>query len=596
MNTELNNGTFFSSNRPNRILLVDDSKSIHNDIKALLRPPKPVKSNKVSALQQKLFDPNGGRSDPGHKGLPEYTQRFIHEYEIDDAYQGEQSVEMVNAAAADGYPYALVFMDVRMPPGIDGVQAAKQIWEQHPFTEIVLCTAYSDYSWNQMIKTLGENNHLLVLKKPFENIEIKQTALAMTTKWMLNRKYREQNKKLKSEIIEHRNAREEMARLRNMLKNIIDSMPSILVGVNTEGHVTQWNREAQLYTGTSPEMAHGKIISDLFPNFNIGIGKIHNAIKKNEPQKYSKVTTLTGNQKQYFDVTIYPLVADRTEGAVVRIDDITEYARIEEMMVQTEKMMSIGGLAAGMAHEINNPLAGILQSTQVISNRIREDLPKNRTAAEECGTSMETIKSYMDKRGLLKMVESISQSGKRASKIVNNMLSFSRKSKSEFSLHNTNRLLDATIELAENDYDLKKNYDFRKIKIIREYDPETPELMCEANNLQQVFLNIIQNSAHALSEKKGGTKNPSIFLRIKPGNNMISIEIEDNGPGMDDVVRKRVFEPFFTTKPVGKGTGLGLSVSYFIITKNHGGTMAVESTPGNGTKFIIGLPINNTEA
>ena len=155
-------------------------------------------------------------------------------------------------------------------------------------------------------------------------------------------------------------------------------------------------------------------------------------------------------------------------------------------------------------------------------------------------------------------------------------------------------LLDNTIELASSDYDLKKKYDFRRIDIVREYDPTMPEVPCERTKIQQVFLNILKNSAQAMAQEKDEGKEPLIALRVQRDGDTALIEIEDNGPGMDDATRKRVFEPFFTTKGIGDDTGLGLSVSYFIITKNHGGTLSVESTPGIGAKFIIRLPLHQS--
>lgn len=283
------------------------------------------------------------------------------------------------------------------------------------------------------------------------------------------------------------------------------------------------------------------------------------------------------------------------EGAVV---DITERKRVEEMMIQSEKMLTIGGLAAGLAHEINNPLAGILQNAQVMRNRLTGDLPKNQRTADTCGTTMEAIEAYMNQRGIFSMIEAIDESGRRAAQIVNNMLSFSRKSESRFIPHDLCDLLDRTVKLASNDYDLIKNYDFRQIAIAREYDAAVPEVPCEASQIQQVFHNILKNGAHAMAvvrDEGRWTKDedmaPRFTLRVKEEGDMARIEIENNGPGMDQATRKRVFEPFFTTKGVGGGTGLGMSVSYFIITENHGGTLSVESAPGKGVNFIICLPL-----
>ncbi len=122
-----------------------------------------------------------------------------------------------------------------------------------------------------------------------------------------------------------------------------------------------------------------------------------------------------------------------------------------------------------------------------------------------------------------------------------------------------------------------------------------PDILCEAGKIQQVILNILRNGAEAMQteaeQEKGKTPHFVLRLAHEQETGRVRIEIEDNGPGMDEAARKRVFEPFFTTKPVGVGTGLGLSVSYFIITENHGGEMSVESTPGEGTTFIISLPL-----
>ena len=248
-----------------------------------------------------------------------------------------------------------------------------------------------------------------------------------------------------------------------------------------------------------------------------------------------------------------------------------------------------------MAHEINNPLAGILQNLQVMRNRITHDTARNVTAAEEAGTSLEAIQTYMHDRGLLKMMDSVSEAGERAAKIVDNMLSFSRKDEALFVPNNLADLLERSIELASNDYNLKKCFDFRHIRIEREYDDTLEPVPCEASQIQQVILNLLTNSAQAIAEYPDNPEDPRITLRLKHETNMALIEVEDNGPGMDVETRKRAFEPFFTTKEVGCGTGLGLSVSYFIITENHDGTMGIHSEPGQGTCFSIRIPFEHQQ-
>lgn len=265
--------------------------------------------------------------------------------------------------------------------------------------------------------------------------------------------------------------------------------------------------------------------------------------------------------------------------------------RMEETMIQAEKLISVGGLAAGMAHEINNPLACILQGIQVIEDRIAPAFPPNRQAAHDCGTSMDALNAYCRQRRILRFLASMRESAERAAAIVENMLSFSRKSGSTFWPHNLGKLWDKAITLAENEYSLKRKYDFRDIIIERHYAPDLPKAPCDAVKIQQVFLNLLKNAAQAMDRRQNNTEPPKIIIRTAKEGKMARIEIQDNGPGMTEPVRSRIFEPFFTTKAAGKGTGLGLSVSYFIITDDHGGTMDVRSEQDKGTTFIIRLPL-----
>lgn len=373
------------------------------------------------------------------------------------------------------------------------------------------------------------------------------------------------------------------------IRNILDSMPSILVSVDVDGMVTQWNQPAALRTGIPADRAQGRPFPEVFPQAPVGMDQVSSAIASNLPVKIAKAQRIRDDLVEYADVTVYPLaVGDVVHGAVIRIDDVTERVRIEEMLIQSEKMVSVGGLAAGMAHEINNPLAGILQNGQVIRNRIAPDLPANRKLAEELGIDMGLVHAYFERRGILRMMDSIMDSGMRAARIVENMLSFSRKNSLSVAEVDIPALLDRTLELAANDYDLKKKYDFRKIRIVREYEPGLPPVLCEESKIQQVFFNLIRNGAQAMADQD---REPCLTLRVAGGDGEVRIEIEDNGPGMTEELRKRVFEPFFTTKRVGEGTGLGLSVSYFLVVENHGGRIDVESAPGKGSAFIIHLPL-----
>ncbi|MBI9103146.1 MAG: PAS domain S-box protein [Spirochaetales bacterium] len=385
----------------------------------------------------------------------------------------------------------------------------------------------------------------------------------------------------------------ETKKLRKYLQNIVDSMPSMLIGVNPECRITLWNAEAEKIIGISSENVIDKELSAVFPELGVEKERIIDSIENKLPFTERKRLFQTDRGQVYRDVTLFPLIANGIQGAALRITDVTEQVKLEEIMVQSERMLSVGGLAAGMAHEINNPLAGIMQTANVMKNRLCSDsiIPANIKAAGEVGVDMNNICLFMEKRGIPRMIDNILESGSRLAEIVTNMLSFARKDGERKSTYSLSSLIDKTIDLAATDYDLKKEYDFKLIEIIKEYDDGVPPVPCDKGKIQQVLLNILRNGAEAMQE--GGTKQPRFTVRVKyePGCRCSCFEIENNGPGLDTEVRKRIFEPFFTTKPVGMGTGLGMSVSYFIINNDHGGDISVISEPEGGVKFIIRLPV-----
>ncbi len=394
------------------------------------------------------------------------------------------------------------------------------------------------------------------------------------------------------DIDQRKRHEEEMRRLRVLLANIVDSMPSALIGVDKQGVVTHWNKAAQLLTDVAAQDAIGLRLDQAAFEFAEELGLLQSAIQTNAPRTDSKHAVIRHGETRFHDITIYPLADDGIEGAVIRIDDVTERVRMEELMIQSEKMSSVGGLAAGVAHEINNPLAGILQNAQVLRKRFSTSLGANKRAAERCGVSIDAVARYVQERSIPRLLDAIEESGRRAANIVENLLNFSRKSDSTPQPHNLTQLLDKAVELASNEYDLKKRFDFRAIEIVRHYAPDMPDVSCSATQIQQVFLNLLKNGAHALANSwREGDPGPRFDLRLYTEPGVACVEIQDNGPGMDVATSKRILEPFFTTKDVGEGVGLGLSIVYFIIVENHGGQLTVESAPGQGAKFTIRLPL-----
>jgi signal transduction histidine kinase len=339
----------------------------------------------------------------------------------------------------------------------------------------------------------------------------------------------------------------------------------------------------------------GKHFTELLPKLEAQLEQMRDSIQQGEVVAIHRHATEREGEVQYQDIVAYPLVENGSVGAVLRIDDVTSRVQIEKMMVQTEKMLSVGGLAAGMAHEINNPLGAILQGCQNVQRRISADLAKNQEVAHELGMDLNKVQAYLEARGIPEFLARIQEAGVRASKIVTDMLTFSRRSDLNYIDVNVADLLDKTIRLAESDYDLKKKYDFKLVEIERDYDPALGSMQCDQTEIEQVILNLLRNSAQAMASHPEEGKAPKIILRTQQEGDSAIIEVIDNGPGMDEEIRKRIFEPFFTTKEVGVGTGLGLSVSYFIITDQHRGSLNVDSAPGEGAHFVIQLPLKQDE-
>ncbi len=394
-----------------------------------------------------------------------------------------------------------------------------------------------------------------------------------------------------TDINQRMKAQKEMERLQNMLQGIFDSMPSVLVGIDRTGRVTHWNEQAAIKTGVSQPRALGQDVDRLLPLIS---KPMREAFERGLPVDSSaqRINVYENGEARFYDLLMYSLEEAAGGGIVLRLDDVSDRVRLDEMLVQNEKMLSVGGLAAGMAHEINNPLGGIMQGAQNILLRIDTANEHNRQAALKCGTTIEAVNAYLEERKVHRFVQGIRDSGTRASFIVKNMLKFVRHSDARKTSVKLESMIEHALELAAQDYDLNMQYDFRYIEVYRMYAEHEEDLYCVEMEIEQVILNILKNAAQAM---RGFRDDPRITIKTSYEINYAVIDIEDNGPGMDEQVKKRIFDPFFTTKETGLGTGLGLAVSYFIIVGNHGGEVNVQSIPGQGSRFVIKLPLGEAE-
>jgi signal transduction histidine kinase/ActR/RegA family two-component response regulator len=252
---------------------------------------------------------------------------------------------------------------------------------------------------------------------------------------------------------------------------------------------------------------------------------------------------------------------NRLAGTIHVAKDVSNEKQLQQQLIQSEKLSAIGELISGIAHELNNPLTGVMGYAQLLQSR--KDLD-------------EKVKESLQKINSLAL---------RCQRIVQNLLSFARKQKPERKLCNVNEILERTVDL--RNYELKVN----NIDVEHELDRFLPRTIADAHQLQQVFLNLITNAEQAILEHRGRGR-MTLRTRVDPTGTRIVVEVSDTGPGIPESHLTKIFDPFFTTKDVGKGTGLGLSLSYGII-KEHGGNIFARSKLGEGATFVIEMPITH---
>jgi PAS domain S-box-containing protein len=363
---------------------------------------------------------------------------------------------------------------------------------------------------------------------------------------------------------------EEYERLKDFSENIVESINVGILAADLEDRVESWNTQIEQLTGVTREQALGRKLSDLFPaeltdqfdrvRGETGIHHIYKFVLK------PAVAEMTANGHAHgaraklgaatLNIALAPLVSKDQEqiGRLIIIDDVTDRAELEQRLVQADKLTSIGLLAAGVAHEVNTPLAVISTYAQMLAKQVSEDSQKSL------------------------ILEKIAKQTFRASEIVNSLLNFSRTSTTSFGAVNVNKVVQETLSLLE--HQLTKS----GIQIKTNMDPDMPPVQGNAGKLQQVFLNLILNARDAMSA--GGT----IELRSWADGLGARIEVSDTGHGIAPENLHRIYDPFFTTKAARKGTGLGLSVTYGII-QEHGGSIEVFNRRDGGATFRVELPL-----
>ncbi len=558
-----------------RILVIDDNPSIHEDFRKILSPSEDViLAAGLDADEAALF----GETSTIVRSLS---------YQIDSAFQGEEGLEKVRAADASGEPYAVAFVDVRMPPGWDGIETIARIWKEFPDLQMVVCTAYSDYSWDEISKTIGNTDQMLVLKKPFDNVEVLQMAHALSRKWELTQiahrqmedleklvnertaELRSANDELTSEVAERsmaeaalRHSEERfskafhgsplpMAIRRSDISGYLDVNASFVALLGS-------SREAALADGTlvwSEPETDGKIaaalsgqqaIRELSASLRTQAGEIRDVL-------------VTAQNLQLGDVPYQLLI----------VQDISSRTRLENDLRQAQKMEAVGRLAAGVAHDFNNILTVILGNTSL---QLR-----NPHLDEKLNTSLQHVE----------------RAAERATALTRQLLAYSRKQM----IHRRPLALN---EVVEQTVAMLRRIIGEQIALETQLAPELPPIFADSGSVDQVIMNLAINARDAMPE--GGTLTVATYEvdfdaetcaahpEAQPGK-QICLDVHDTGKGMDAATVTRIFEPFFTTKGPGEGTGMGLATVYGVL-KQHGGWIEVESEPQRGTSIRAYFPLS----
>jgi len=393
-----------------------------------------------------------------------------------------------------------------------------------------------------------------------------------------NRLLKETNKLLENEITKHVSTASMLRVSESYIKNILSSMPLMLVGLNKDGQITQWNKQAEAITRLKAEDVLGKNLWDAYPIITVSPGQVNEAMENNE------TITIKHSQRgqYYFDITIYPLQGQVETGVVILLDDVTKKILAENMLIQNDKISSMGELASSMAHDINMPLQSILFDLRTFQHMISDSSQYMHGAASEI--MPEKL------RGLL---TNVYEKGEQVASIVHNLQEFARGRSDRKQLCNIVDVMEHTLELAGDVLSAPSKLRFIDIQIERIYESDLPMIPCYVTELQQAFLSLFRHAYGALGRVEDPGHNPVIKIQMNVSYDSFWIRIQHNGVGLTNEELLYLFEPFVRkdTPEIGYDAGKRLSFAYFIITEQHQGQMAVTSDVNVGTTFHIQLQL-----
>ncbi len=368
------------------------------------------------------------------------------------------------------------------------------------------------------------------------------------------------------DLVIERRLQEAMSEANISLENLVESLPIGVVLTDPEGQIMNANQTAAAMLGVRDVNALlGESALDLWGGVESSLGAaLKDAVKTGGHMRERFIGNTSHGAPLKCDVLAQPLGQHAAvHGHLLLIIDVTEQLELQRSLMQTEKLYTLGELIAGVAHELNNPLTGIMGYTELL---MRKDLaPEVRERLAQ-----------------------IVEEAERCKRIVENLLSFGSQREAQKNVYDINQLLGETLQLRE--YQLRVG----GIDIETDFDPAIPPLLLDVNEMRRVFFYLINNAQQALDAKKDLPRR--LLLATSVVDDKVHVRVEDNGPGVPSAIQSKIFDPFFTTRKLGEATGLGLSVSYGIV-KEHGGSIVMESEEGKGASFtvILPLPTNNAQ-
>jgi len=442
---------------------------------------------------------------------------------------------------------------------------------------LILLTIVTVYLFIARRRVYQTNLELTAIRNELEmRVQERTATLDQSNQLLL-----ESNRLLEKEVSQHVITTDQLRSSESYIKDILTSMPLILVGLDKNGYVTQWNKQAEEVSGILSEDALGKTLWEAYPQMTVLPEHVQQSIEHNE------IIHLKQSMRSlyHYDITIYPL-HEQQAGVVILVDDVSKQVSAENMLIHNDKMSFMGELASTMAHDINLPLQALMMDLKRFQHIISD-----RSVSEP-----QQVSDSSKAQQLNNIVTDMSAKADQVSAIISNLLTFARSRKGNKQMANIVDVMENTIKLANEVVSVSGGLPFNQIKLERNFETNLPLVPCHITELQQVILSLFRHACRALALKKDSDGfEPLIKVILSESYDNLWIKIQHNGLGLSSEEQMNLFEPFFTDKSAAEDFDAGqrLSFSYYIVTEQHQGFMAVTSDIELGSTIHIQLPIRH---